>query len=62
MCSNLILLPALLIALERRLTTRAFLQEPLIQILSEDEDIELDELEIRKIDLDKKEIVDENNS
>jgi len=51
MCSNLILLPALLVALERRLTTKAFLQEPLIQILSEDEDIDLNELEIRKVDL-----------
>ncbi|HKR06864.1 MAG TPA: MMPL family transporter [Bacteroidia bacterium] len=48
MCSNLILLPAFLISLERKMTTKAFLQEPLLQFLNEDEDIELDELEIRK--------------
>ena len=46
LCSNLILLPAFLIALERRLTTKAFLSEPLIHVLDEDEDIELDDLEI----------------
>ncbi len=45
-CSNLILLPAFLIALEKRLTTKAFLQEPLIHVLDEDEDVELDDLEI----------------
>ncbi len=54
MTSNLVLLPAFLIALERRVTTKAFLKEPLIQIIDEDEDIELDDLRIRKI-----EIVDE---
>ena len=48
MCSNLILLPALLISLERRMTTKAFLEEPLMQFLDEEEDIELDELEIKK--------------
>jgi predicted RND superfamily exporter protein len=48
MCSNLILLPAFLISLERKMTTKAFLEEPLLQFLNEDEDIELDELEIRK--------------
>ncbi len=51
MLSNLVLLPALLISLERRLTTRAFLSEPLLQIFNEEEDIELDDLEIRKVDL-----------
>ncbi|MEP7168257.1 MAG: MMPL family transporter, partial [Bacteroidota bacterium] len=50
MCSNLILLPAFLISLERKMTTKAFLQEPLLQFLNEDEDIELDELEIKKKD------------
>ena len=48
MCSNLILLPAFLVSLERKLTTKAFLQEPLFQIDKEEEDIDLDELEIRK--------------
>ena len=48
MCSNILLLPAFLIALERKLTTRAFIEEPLIQLFDEEEDIELDNLEIRK--------------
>jgi uncharacterized protein len=51
MLSNLVLLPSLLIALERRVATRAFLEDPLIQIIDEDEDIELSDLEIRKINL-----------
>ena len=56
MISNLVLLPAFLIALERRVTTKAFLKEPLIQIMNEDEDIELDDLEIRRVEqLDDKE-------
>ncbi|MBL0341541.1 MAG: MMPL family transporter [Bacteroidetes bacterium] len=50
MASNLILLPAFLIALERRIATKAFLQEPLIQTFDEEEDIEQDDLIIRKID------------
>jgi predicted RND superfamily exporter protein len=50
MASNLILLPAFLISLERRITTKAFLEEPLIQVFDEDEDIELGDLEIRKIE------------
>jgi len=48
MCSNLIFLPTLLLSLERRIITRAFLSEPLIQLYDEDEDVELSELEIRK--------------
>ncbi len=48
MCSNILLLPAFLIALERKLTTRAFIEEPLLQLFDEEEDIELDNLEIRK--------------
>jgi len=48
MCSNLILLPAFLVSLERRLTTKAFLSEPLFETHEEEEDIELDDLEIRK--------------
>ncbi|MBK9424528.1 MAG: MMPL family transporter [Bacteroidetes bacterium] len=50
MASNLILLPAFLISLERRITTKAFLEEPLIQVFDEDEDIELGDLEIKKIE------------
>ncbi len=45
--SNLILLPSLLIGLERLTTTRSF-REPLLSIYNEEEDIELDDLEIQK--------------
>lgn len=47
MCSNLILLPAFLLSLEKRLTNKAFLQDPLIQIYDEEEDIELDSLKLK---------------
>jgi predicted RND superfamily exporter protein len=50
MFSNLIFLPALLLSLEKRVITRAFLKEPLIQLYDEDEDVELSELEIKKED------------
>ena len=52
--SNLILLPSLLIGLERLLTTRSF-REPLLEIYNEEEDIELDELEIQELPLTKNE-------
>ncbi|HMT30054.1 MAG TPA: MMPL family transporter, partial [Bacteroidia bacterium] len=51
MASNLILLPAFLISLERRIATKAFLEDPLIQIIDEEEDIELEDLEIRKVEI-----------
>ena len=47
MMANLLLLPSLLLSLERMITTRSF-REPLIDILDEEEDIELDALRIRK--------------
>jgi hypothetical protein len=40
-------LPSLLLSLERHITTRSF-REPLIDILDEEEDIELEALKIRK--------------
>lgn len=43
--SNLILLPSLLLSLNRRTTTKAF-KEPLLRIYDEEEDIELEDLEI----------------
>ncbi|PIF05434.1 MAG: transporter [Draconibacterium sp.] len=43
--SNLILLPSLLMGLNRWITTQAF-REPLLHIYDEEEDIELDDLEI----------------
>ena len=47
-CSNLILLPCFLLSLEKRLTNKAFLQDPLIEVYDEEEDIDLNELEIEK--------------
>jgi uncharacterized protein len=47
-CSNLVLLPCFLLSLEKRLTTKAFLAEPLIEVFDEEEDVDLDELEIEK--------------
>ena len=47
MMANLLLLPSMLLSLERTITTRSF-REPLIDILDEEEDIELDALKIRK--------------
>jgi uncharacterized protein len=46
-CSNLVLLPCFLLSMERRLTNKAFLQEPLIEVYDEEEDIDLDELKIK---------------
>jgi hypothetical protein len=48
-----VLLPAFLVFLERRLITKAFLQESMVQMLDEEEDIDLDELEIKKVPLHK---------
>jgi len=47
--SNLFVLPSLLLSLNQRITTKRF-KEPLIQILDEEEDIDLDELEVEEID------------
>ncbi len=46
MFANLILLPSLLLSLERFLTTKAF-KEPFLQFFDEEEDIELEKLEIK---------------
>ncbi len=47
--SNLLVLPSLLLSLDRRVTTKSF-KEPLIILLDEEEDIELSELEIEEPD------------
>ncbi|MEM9052481.1 MAG: MMPL family transporter [Bacteroidota bacterium] len=47
MISNLVLLPSLLLSFHRSLVTKSF-REPLLEIINEEEDIELEELEIRK--------------
>lgn len=57
-CSNLILLPCFLVSLEKRISNKAFLQEPLIDVYDEDEDIDLDDLQIEK----KKDIQADNES
>ena len=49
--SNLVLLPSLLIGLERIITTRSF-KEPMLQIFNEEEDIDLDVLEIESLEND----------
>ncbi|MCO6500780.1 MAG: MMPL family transporter [Vicingus serpentipes] len=49
MLADLILLPSLLLSLDKALTTKAFKKEPLIQIIDEEEDIDLDELEIQDL-------------
>ena len=49
MLSNLVLLPSLLLTLEKAITNRSF-KEPLLQIFDEEEDIELDELRIAVIE------------
>lgn len=43
--SNLIILPSLLLTLEKSITNKSF-KEPLLQIYNEDEDIEIDDLKI----------------
>lgn len=48
MLADLLLLPSLLLSLDKALTTKAFKKEPLIQIMDEEEDIDLDDLEIYK--------------
>jgi len=47
MLSNLLLLPALLLSLERVINYEAF-QEPLLETFDEEEDIELDELKVKR--------------
>ncbi|GAB7089001.1 MMPL family transporter [Marinifilum fragile] len=49
MLSNLVLLPSLLLTLEKAITNRSF-KEPLLQIFDEEEDIELDDLRIAVIE------------
>ncbi len=61
MCSNLIFLPTLLLTLQKRLITRAFLKEPLIQVFDEEEDVELDDLQVYRKDWDEKETDSEGN-
>jgi predicted RND superfamily exporter protein len=54
MFSNLVLLPSLLLTLDRVIISKSF-KEPLLQIYDEEEDIELDDLKIVRVESDKKE-------
>jgi predicted RND superfamily exporter protein len=45
MLTNLIVLPSLLLTLQRKVTTKSF-REPYLELLDEEEDIELDELSV----------------
>ncbi len=45
--TNLLLLPSLLLSFNRSIATKAF-EEPLLVILDEDEDIDLEGLEVKK--------------
>lgn len=45
--TNLILLPCILLSLEKRMATRALMKEPLIEIYDEEEDIDSDKLTIQ---------------
>lgn len=47
MVSNLVLLPSMLMSFQKSLVTKSF-EEPLLEIVNEEEDIELDDLEIRR--------------
>jgi len=49
MLSNLVLLPSLLLTLDKIITNKAF-KEPLLEMIDEEEDIELDDLEVQKLD------------
>lgn len=49
MLADLVLLPSLLLSLDKALTTKAFKKEPLIQIIDEEEDIDLEGLEIQDL-------------
>ena len=45
--ADLLLLPSLLLSLDKALTTKAFKKEPLFDVFDEEEDIEFDELEVK---------------
>ena len=47
MLSNLLLLPILLLTLERLITTKSF-KEPLLDIFDEEEDIDLKKLKVKR--------------
>jgi uncharacterized protein len=59
MLANLVLLPSLLLTLERAITTKSF-NEPMLEIIDEEEDIDLDDLVIEGNER-KNSVTEENN-
>ncbi len=53
MASNLILLPSLILSFDKWLTTKAFEEEVLIELLDEEEDVELQKLEVKESEKNK---------
>lgn len=49
MFANLVILPSLLLSFEKSITTKAF-SEPFLEIIDEEEDIALEELQVRRAD------------
>lgn len=52
MVTNLLILPALLLSFQKRITTKSF-QEPFFQSLDEEDDLYYDDWSVRKIELEK---------
>ena len=52
MITNLIILPALLLSFQKRITTKSF-KEPFFQSLDEEDDLHYDDWSVRKIELEK---------
>lgn len=53
MASNLILLPSLILSFDNWLTTKAFQEEDYVEFLDEDQDLELEDLEVKTINYHK---------
>ncbi|MFM7233406.1 MAG: efflux RND transporter permease subunit, partial [Flavobacteriales bacterium] len=53
MITNLLVLPALLLSFQKRITTKSF-QEPFFQTLDEEDDLHYDDWSVRKIELENK--------
>lgn len=49
MASNLILLPSLILSFDNRLTTKAFKEESFVELIDEEDDIELENLEVKTV-------------
>jgi predicted RND superfamily exporter protein len=52
MVTNLVILPALLLSFQKRITTKSF-KEPFFQTLDEEDDLHYDDWSVRKIELEK---------